>query len=104
MQNSSSFCPRAPSSPFKQNEKINGLESYAANIMRIPWMMLTNKDVDADLVYSMVKTVAENKQALAESFGLFNLARPETMAPANEVPYHPGAVKYYEEAGIAIGN
>lgn len=98
------FLPAGSIFSFKQNEKINGLENYAANIMRIPWMMLTNKDVDTDLVYSMVKTVAENKQALAESFGLFNLAKPETMAPANEVPYHPGAVKYYEEAGIAVGN
>jgi len=26
------------------------------------------------------------------------------MAPANEVPYHPGALRYYKEAGIKVGN
>ena len=72
--------------------------------MRIPWMMLTNKDVSDDLVYKMTKTIAENKDALTESFGLFRGAKKESMAPANEVEYHPGAVKYFEESGISVGN
>lgn len=97
------FLPAGTISSFKQNDKINGLEGYGANIMRIPWMMLTNKDVSEELVYTMTKTIAENKDALTESFGLFRGAKVETMAPANEVPYHPGAVKYFEEAGISVG-
>lgn len=88
---------------FKQNDKLNGLGSYGANLMRIPWMMLTNKDVSEDLVYNMTKTIAENKEALTESFGLFRGAKKETMAPANEVPYHPGASKYFNEVGIPVG-
>ena len=87
-----------------QNDNINGLEKNGANIMRIPWMMLTNADVDEDLVYTITKAVAENKDALVDSFGLFRLANRETMAPANEVPYHPGALRYYAEAGIQVGN
>lgn len=89
--------------PFKQNDKINGLGDWGANIMRIPWMMLTNADVSDDLVYNLVKSVAENKDTLKESFGLFRLAKTETMAPANEVPYHPGALRYFDEAGIKVG-
>lgn len=97
------FLPAGNVFSFKQNDKLNGLGNYAANLMRIPWMMLTNNDVNEDLVYNMTKTIAENKEALTESFGLFRGAKKETMAPANEVPYHPGAVKYFEEAGIKIG-
>ena len=85
-----------------QNENINGLQDYGANLMRIPWMMLTNADVSDDLVYDMTRIVAENNEALTEAFGLFRLARTEIMAPANEVPYHPGAVRYYEEHGIPV--
>lgn len=51
----------------------------------------------------MTKTITENKEALTESFGLFRGAKKETLAPSNEVPYHPGAVKYFEEAGIGVG-
>lgn len=87
-----------------QSDNINGLGDYGANLMSIPWMMLTNAGVDADLVYAMTKAIAENKEALAASFGAFNNGNPETMAPANEVPYHPGAIRYFEEAGIKFGN
>ena len=86
-----------------QNENINGLQTSGANLMRIPWVLLTNADVDDDLVYSMVKSIAEGKDALTESFGLFRQAKAETMAPASSVPYHPGAMRYYEEAGIPMG-
>lgn len=97
------FLPAGNVFSFKQNENLNGLGSYGANLMRIPWMMLTNKDVSEDLVYNMTKAIAENKEALTESFGLFRGAKKETMAPANEVPYHPGAIKYFEEVGIPVG-
>jgi TRAP transporter TAXI family solute receptor len=98
------FLPEGVIASFKQNEKLNGLGDYGANIMRIPWMMLTNADVSDELVYKMVKAIAENKQALTDSFGLFRNAKVETMAPANKTPYHPGALKYFAEAGVDVGN
>lgn len=97
------FLPAGAIVSLGQNDNINGLGDYGANLMRIPWMMLTNADVPEDLVYDMVRTVAENKETLAESFGAFNRANVETMAPMNRVPYHPGALRYFEEAGIAVG-
>jgi len=98
------YLPAGDIVSLKQNEKINGLQDGDANIMRIPWMMLTNADVSDDLVYKMTKAIAENKDALKASFGAFARANPDTMAPANMVPYHPGAVRYFEEAGIKVGN
>ncbi|GGE45436.1 TAXI family TRAP transporter solute-binding subunit [Actibacterium pelagium] len=86
-----------------QNEKINGLGQSGANLMRIPWMLLTSADVSDDLVYDLVKAVAENKEKLVDAFPLFRSANAEKMAPANETPYHPGALRYYEEAGISVG-
>ncbi|MBN9671516.1 TAXI family TRAP transporter solute-binding subunit [Roseibium aggregatum] len=86
-----------------KNENINGLQDSGATIMQIPWMMLTNASVNEDLVYTMTKAVAENKDALKASFGAFARAKTEAMAPANAVEYHPGALRYYEEAGIPVG-
>ncbi|QKV18924.1 TAXI family TRAP transporter solute-binding subunit [Oricola thermophila] len=87
---------------FKANENIPGMKSDK-NLMQIPWVMLTNADTPEDLVYRMTKIIAENNAALKESFGAFGNAKLEKMAPANATPYHPGALKYYEEAGITVG-
>lgn len=87
-----------------QNENINGLQTAGANLMRIPWVMMAGVETDEDLVYRMTKAVAEGNEALKASFGAFARAKAETMAPASSVPYHPGALRYYEEAGISVGN
>jgi len=97
------FLPAGDIVSLPQNENINGLQNAGANMMRIPWVMMTNGDVSDDLVYNMTKAIAEGKDALKESFGAFARANAETMAPASSVPYHPGALKYFEEAGIAVG-
>jgi len=97
------FLPAGSIVSMPQKENINGLQKYGANIMQIPWMMLTNAKVSEDLVYKTTKTIAESKDALKKSFGAFARAKREDMAPANAVPYHPGAQKYYKEAGIKVG-
>lgn len=96
------FLPAGSIVSLPANEKIPGLKK-PANIMQIPWMMLTSADASEDLVYKMTKIVAENNAGLKASFGAFGRAKLEKMAPANGVPYHPGALKYYKEAGITVG-
>lgn len=98
-----SYLPAGTIVSIAKNENINGLQTSGANIMRIPWMMMTNSDVDDGLVYKLTKTIAENKDALKKSFGAFGRANMKKMAPANKVPYHPGALKYFAEAGIKVG-
>jgi hypothetical protein len=98
------FLPAGSIVSLPQNKNVNGLENYGANIMQIPWMMLTGSKVSEDLVYKTTKTIAESKDALKKSFGAFGRADSKAMAPANEVPYHPGALKYYKEAGIKVGD
>lgn len=87
---------------IKANENISGM-SEAANLVEIPWVMLTNKDVSDELVYKMTKAIAENKEKLGASFGAFKRANLAKMAPATAVEYHPGALKYFAEHDIAVG-
>lgn len=98
------FLPAGVLKAFKKNEKINGLENSDAILMQIPWVMMTNANVSDDLVYKTAKSVAENKDSLVKSLGLFRGANKETMAPANDMPYHPGALRYFKDAGIKVGN
>ena len=54
------------------------------------------------IVYTVTKTLHDNKAALAAAFKPFGLFDPSHMAVVvHDVPFHPGALKYYKEIGIA---
>lgn len=93
------FLPAGDIIHMEANPSVPGLQE-AANIIEIPWMMVTHKDAPADLVYNVAKAVAENNEALGKAFGAFKRAKAENMAPKMDMPYHPGAMKYFKEAGI----
>jgi len=96
------FLPAANIVPKAKNDKINGLQDYDANLIAIPWVLMTNGDVSEDLAYKLTKALAENKSALVDSFGAFNGFNPKTMASKSQVPYADGAAKYFNEAGIPV--
>lgn len=57
-----------------------------------------------DTIYAVTKALHENKDALVASFPAFRGFEPDSMArPLDPIEYHPGAVRYFEEIGIANG-
>jgi uncharacterized protein len=71
-------------------------------VLAFDMVLCTSTDVPDRVVYDVVKTLHENKSALAATFAPFNLLVPDRMAtPVKDVPFHPGALKYFQEAGIA---
>lgn len=56
-------------------------------------------DLPEDLVYNMVKTMAENIPDMAAVSGSMANLTPQIMATEMGVPLHPGASKYYKEVG-----
>lgn len=87
-----------------QNANVNGLQTWGANLVAVPWMLLSNASVDEQVVYDLIRVIHTNKEALGAAFGAFNGANFDHMAPTNVMPYHPGAVRYYEEVGMPMGN
>ena len=64
--------------------------------------VFTNKNVSAEAVYKVVKALHDNKPMLVSVFKPFALFDPRHMAtPIKDVPFHPGALKYYKEIGLA---
>lgn len=62
---------------------------------------VTSTDVADDVVYEVVKAVFENFDSfkrLHPAFG--NLEKSEMVSDALSAPLHPGAKKYYQEAGL----
>jgi hypothetical protein len=75
------------------------------NLMQYYIVVLTNKDTPDDLVYKVVKTAHANKAAMVAGHPSFNAFTQEGMAvPHKRIQYHPGAIKFFKEAGIWKGN
>jgi TRAP transporter TAXI family solute receptor len=87
--------------------KVNptpGLDGITAptNVVAFDMALFTNQKVSADVIYTITKALHENKPALAAAFKPFGLFKPDHMATVmKDVPFHPGALKYYKEIGIA---
>ena len=58
--------------------------------------------VDAELVYRLTKSMHKNLKQLAEEnpYWKYPVVFPDVLMVDNGVPFHPGAIKYWQEAGI----
>ncbi len=57
--------------------------------------------VSDDDAYLIAKTLHQNWKQLQKDYGPLRGVQANQLAPAtNVMPYHPGAIKYYKEAGV----
>lgn len=70
-------------------------------VIEAPFVVLTDSKVDDETVYQVVKALAANKAKLVASASEFEALSLETMGQSNlPVPYHPGAIRFYQEQGV----
>ncbi|WP_050602675.1 TAXI family TRAP transporter solute-binding subunit [Ruegeria sp. 6PALISEP08] len=62
----------------------------------------THAGVEEDVVYNATKAFWENLDEVHATAFFLKEVTPETAFTSVNVPLHPGAIKYYEEAGISI--
>lgn len=62
----------------------------------------THAGVSDDVVYAATKAFWENLEEVHATAFFLQEVTPETAFTSVNVPLHPGAVRYYDEAGIAI--
>jgi len=83
-----------------QDYSIIGLYNFA----------IAHKDLADDLVFKIVKEVFENRDELVKSQSLAKETIPANIGRNTMLPLHPGAVRFYREAGVplppgvAVGN
>ena len=58
--------------------------------------------VSEDAIYAMTSTIFENLPEIAEQHGKGYEASLEFAASISDVPYHPGAAKYFAEKGFDV--
>jgi uncharacterized protein len=92
--------------PYYAKARI-ALENYpsATNEKDVPTFgvkatLLTSTDISDDVVYAITKEVFENLDAFKKLHPAYALLTRESMLEGLTAPIHPGALRYYEEAGL----
>lgn len=61
---------------------------------------VTSADVSEDVVYAITREVFENFEEFKSLHPAYAVLTPENMLQGMSAPLHPGAARYYEEAGM----
>lgn len=64
--------------------------------------LIASPEVSEDAIYELTKAMFDNQDALASSHAKFLELDIEKATAGISTPFHAGAVKYYDEVGIAI--
>ncbi len=62
--------------------------------------LLTHAKVDEDIVYNFTKLMYENRESIVEKHPAGRAINPKNAIRDTGTPFHPGAIKFYKEAGI----
>lgn len=62
--------------------------------------LLTSAKVDDDTVYNVTKALYENRQKVVEVHKAGKAINPKNVIRQTGTPFHPGAIRYYEEIKI----
>lgn len=65
--------------------------------------LITHSSVDAEVVYNFTKLLYENAEKIAEQHPAGKAIKPGNVVKNVGVPFHPGAIKFYKEAGFWPG-
>jgi len=83
---------------------IPGAESEMS-IMSYDLLLVTTAQTNDDIVYKTVKAMHQGRDKLIAVTPVFRNFQPAAMyANYQGVLYHPGAIKYYKEASVALSN
>ena len=93
----------APGSFFatvKPSKRMPYIEK-PTTMLGFDYLLLAGKHVSDEIAYKAAKALHDNKKALIAGHGVFRQFQPKQMAKEGVgVDYHPGAVKFYKEAGV----
>ena len=72
------------------------------NTVSVRAMLACRNDVPEDVVYELMNVMFENLDDLSAGHAKFANMSLETATQGVSLPYHPGAVKFFEENGMTV--
>lgn len=77
-------------------------DAQEAESVAIIATLACTEDLDEEVVYQITKAMFEQKDALAASHARGNDLDINKVADGITIPFHPGAIRYYQEQGITV--
>jgi len=71
-------------------------------VVVVPNVLVVNEAMDEQLAYEIVRAMFENQDDLAAAHPAANDLTLETAVQNSPLPFHPGAIRYYEEQGVSL--
>jgi uncharacterized protein len=62
--------------------------------------LIAHADVDEQLVYDFVRLAYENREEIVQRHAAARAITPQNVVKQTGTPFHPGAIRYYQEIGI----
>jgi TRAP transporter TAXI family solute receptor len=69
-------------------------------LMTFSYVLFTSQKINDALVYKVVKNLYHSEKSLLTRGPVWRGFRADKMANNTDIPFHPGAVKFYREIGI----
>ncbi|MDO4983134.1 MAG: TAXI family TRAP transporter solute-binding subunit [Eubacteriales bacterium] len=88
-------------SPYTVKADVYGMPEDAQTVA-VAAVVLARNDVSEDAIYAFTSTIFENMGAIAEQHGKGAELSLEFASSVTDVPYHPGAAKYFAEKGFEV--
>ena len=93
------FVPGSYPLVVEPSRNLDGVSEPVA-VMANDVVLFTRADLSADIVYKITRAVHASKSEMAAIFAPLNQFEPDLMAKRyDQLEYHPGAVKFYQEKG-----
>jgi TRAP transporter TAXI family solute receptor len=93
------IAPGAVLATVKPSPRFPGIEE-PVNTLIAPFIINASTKTDNETVYKLVKAIYEGKNQLVKSHKAFGGYNPKHINRDLGIPYHPGAVKFFKEAGL----
>lgn len=87
--------------PYTIKSSVYGTDSDCQTVA-VAAVVIANNTVSEDAVYDFVSTVFNDKAEIAKSHDKGNELDLTFASSVTNVPYHPGAAKYFAEQGIEV--
>ena len=81
-------------------DKYTDLEEDMTGINCGNMHLITHESVDEDTVYNFTKLLYENREQVVEKHPAGKAINPKNVIRDTGTPFHPGAIKFYKEAGL----
>ncbi len=63
-------------------------------------MLIASSKTPADVIYKVTKAIVEGRNDFGNVVSVMKGISASDMAQNFDMPYHPGAARYYKEAGL----